>query len=118
MRSVTAACPGAQPMLRVLQRHYRTQTSPSVTDALMEFDLRTTLPKSERKSDRSGVKYQPEWLEAAWRAFLRKRSNMQLEFGVRYAYSRCPEIRSRKALDLIAASWLASRPLMKVLGTC
>ena len=71
--------------------------------------------RAERPRDRSGVKYQPQWLEAAFSAFENKASNLQLELGLWMAYDRCPEVRTRKALDLVVEAWLSCRPLLDIL---
>ena len=108
-------CPGAHPTLRLQQRHYRSQRSEPTVDALVHLDLRTALRRAERPRDRSGVKYQPQWLEAAFSAFENKASNLQLELGLWMAYDRCPEVRTRKALDLVVATWLSCKPILRIM---
>jgi hypothetical protein len=115
MRRAMKECPGANPTLRLLQRHYLSQKGPSTTDALIQLDLRTALPRGERHRDHSGVKYQPQWLEAAFSAFENKASNLQLEFGLWMPYDRCPEVRTRKALDLVVETWLSCRPILRIM---
>ncbi len=61
------------------------------------------------------MKYQPQWLEGIYRAFSAKRSNIQLAFGAIFPYDRCPAIGTRRALYLIASTWLACKPLIAVL---
>jgi hypothetical protein len=116
MCDVMRECPGAQPMIRVVQRHSRTQRSKPIQDALIHFDMRTALLPTERRRDRSRVKYQPQWIDAAFGAFSRKASNLQLELGLWMDYDRCPEVRTRKALDLVTAAWLSCKPLLRVMS--
>ena len=97
---------GAVPWLQILQRHYVSQRSPGIEDARLEFDLRTAF------AARGPVKYQPEWLRATFRAFSRKRSNIQLVVGAEFPYSRCPVVATPRILDYIAATWLACAPLL------
>ncbi len=105
---------GAKPWIDVVQRHFPSQRSAGIVDARIEYDLRTALDKNikKRKSDQA-VKSQPEWLEATFRAWSKKRSNLQIGVGAVFPYP-CKVLRSRDALKYIAATWLACRPLLKV----
>ena len=76
-------------------------------DARIEFDLRTAF-------DAGGPpKTQAKWLSAAYGWFVVKQgSNYQIQVGVVFRYDDCPEFRDPKALDLVAAAWLACKPLV------
>lgn len=107
---VVRTAPGASPRLYALQRHYKSQRSIPIDDARLDFDLRTALP-----GGRKGVKAQPQWVGAVYDALARKRSNLQLGAGVRFAYGS-HRLGSPQALDLIARSWIGCRPLLKAVG--
>ena len=66
----------------------------------MNVDLRTILAAPRQPID--GVKYQPEWLEALYLAYSRRRSNMQVGLGVDFMFNG--RTRSMKVLDLVAAA--------------
>lgn len=109
---------GAKPWMEVVQRHFPAMKSSGIEDARIEFDLRTALPKStkRRKACRS-VKSQPEWIEATYHAWSKKRSNLQICVGAIFPYT-CDVLHTRDALECIAATWLACKPLIKAaLGT-
>ena len=80
----------------------------------MGVDLVRALEVRGRKPA-SGVKHQPEWIDAAFDSFANKRSNIQMEFGVWMKYERCPEIGTRRALDMIVEAWVSCKPLLDVL---
>jgi hypothetical protein len=103
-----ASC--SSPRMYVTQRHYPSQRATPVTDARVEFDLRTAMAGGG-----GGVRFQPQWLDAAYEALAGKRSNLQFGAGVRFPYGRGP-IESPVALDLIASAWLGCRPLLRILG--
>jgi hypothetical protein len=99
--------PGATPRFRGLQRRYRTQRSVPFIDARIDFDMRTAIPSS------GTPKLQPRWLSAAYNAFVDKQgSNYQIQMGVLFPYDRCPELRQTRANDMVAAAWLACKPLV------
>jgi hypothetical protein len=98
--------PLATPALRAIQRRYPTQRSVPFIDSIAEFDLRTGLPGKDP------IKYQPEWLTAAFAAFSKKKSNLQIQIGVKFEIDRCPTMMSESALDLIARSWLCCKSLI------
>lgn len=70
---------GATPFAEIVQLHYPSQRSTPITDARLEFDLRTAFRGSELW--RKPVKCQPEWLKALYEALSRKRSNLQFAVG-------------------------------------
>jgi hypothetical protein len=107
MKPLLRKCPGAAPWFRGVQRRYKTQRSIPLIDAEINFDLRTAVPKS------GPPKPQPQWLKAAYASFARKKgSNYQIQLGVVFRYDRCPELARPGAIDLVAASWLACKPLI------
>jgi hypothetical protein len=106
LRQVTKRSRGAKPMLYVTQRHFKSLKSRGEQDGRIEADLRTAVP-----SGNGGVKYQPEWLRAAYELLVRKRSNMQLGVEVRFSYN-CPIMQSPAAADLFAMSWKEMTPLL------
>ena len=100
---------GAVPWVQVVQRRYRSQRSAALTDARLEFDLRTAF---QQKSGKSKVRVQPQWLDATYKALARKRSNLQLMVGASFPYRQCEATRDHKFTDYVARSWLACRPLI------
>jgi len=103
--------PGAVPYLMLLQRHYPTQRSEPITDATLEFDLRTAFSDGD-----SGVKAQPEWMAMAFHSFAKKRSNLQLSVGISFPYKRSGTVRDAKFADMVERSWLACGPLLKAMN--
>lgn len=106
LRPITRRSRSAKPIIYVSQRHYKTQRSRPDVDAHIETDLRTIL-----FGGRSGVRYQPEWVEAIFEVLTNKRSNLQLGVEVRLSYD-CPVVRTAEAVDLFADSWKALSPLV------
>jgi hypothetical protein len=102
---------GIRPWVEITQRHFPSQRSAPIVDARLRFDLRTAFrrPKRWRKS----VKGQPQWIEAAYEGFARRRSNLQLAVGAIFEYERCPSVHSPEILDHVAAVWLACKPLVR-----
>ncbi len=98
--------PGASPRFRGVQRRYPSQRSKPFLDAMIDFDLRTAFGGSDPK-------LQPVWLKAGYDAFVdRKGPNYQIQMGVIFAYDRCPGIKERSALDMIASAWLGCSRLV------
>ncbi len=89
-----------------IQRHFRSQRSVGQVDARLEIDLRTIIPGKRREA-----KHQPEWARAMYQVMTRKRSNIQLGLVVHFSYL-CPVVRSRKAVELFAKSWIAMSPII------
>jgi hypothetical protein len=94
------------PVFRGVQRRYRTQRSIPSIDARIEFDLRTAFSSS------GGPKFQPHWLAAAYGAFVNKNSNYQMQFGVVFPYEKSVEIKTSRAIDLIAEAWIGCKPVI------
>jgi hypothetical protein len=98
---------GATPWFRGVQRRYPSQRAVPFIDARIDFDLRTAIAFG------GPPKAQPVWLSAAYGAFADKKgSNYQIQMGVIFRYERCPELKQENAINLIAASWLACKPLV------
>jgi hypothetical protein len=98
---------GATPWCWGLQRRYPSQRATPFVDARIEFDLRTAIPSD------GPPKTQPRWLSAAYGAFVDKGgSNYEIQMGVVFRYKYCPELQEADAIDLVAAAWLACKPLV------
>lgn len=98
---------GATPWFRGVQRRYPSQRATPFVDARIDFDLRAAVQAG------GPPKAQPRWLSAAYGAFADKRgTNYQIQMGIIFRYERCPELKQEDALELIAASWLACKPLV------
>jgi hypothetical protein len=101
LRPLLRAHKGATPWCSCLQRRFPSRRATPYLDARIQFDLRTAVPS------RGGPKVQPRWLSAAYGSFVNKEgSNYEMQMGVLFPYERCP------ALELIAAAWLACKPLV------
>lgn len=90
---------------------YHTQRSEPITDATLEFDLRTAYA-----DDASDVKAQPEWLDLAFHSFANRRSNLQLSIGISFPYRRSITVGDAKFTDMAERSWLACGPLLKAMN--
>ena len=104
---------GAAPILEARQRRYPSRRSVPTTDAHLTFDLRTAVACN---SNGSKVKFQPQWLQATFDAFVNKRSNLQLAVGATFPYRTCKATAGRGILDGIAASWIGCSPLLRTMG--
>ena len=105
---------GATPVVGLRQRHYLSQRSEPVIDAMLEFDLRTAFEVRARRGQKeNNVKVQPLWLDSVYQVFSKKKGNLQLEIGTIFPYNRCKAVYSPQILDHIANVWLACKPLIK-----
>jgi len=111
LKPTIAKCVGLEPRLRVMQRHWITRSAPPVMDAMLSFDPRTALAGVGE-----GVKYQPQWLDAAYDGLSNKSANMQLQLGAFFPYARCDVTRSREILDRMAEVWIACKPVIETLN--
>ena len=109
MRPLLSGCPGAEPRLRVRQRHWK-RGGPLLRDAYIDIDLRTRSGDEE-----SRVKPQPEWIDAAFDALKNKQSNLELQIGARFPYRTCQAIQQPEALDFAAAAWIACKPYIEAI---
>ena len=112
LRPVLQKAPDAAPWLFAVQRHFRTQSSRATIDALLEFNLRTALSERSRRK-RPVVKSQPLWLKAAFHALCNKGSNYQVGIGAIFPYRSKSSISDESAVDMIANTWLACRPVLQ-----
>jgi hypothetical protein len=115
LQRVLSEVEGAAPYAEILQRHYPSQRAQPITDARLQFDLRTAFkgPKRWCKS----VKRQPQWIEAIYSVLANKHSNVQLGVGAIFPYERCPFVHTPAILNHVASVWLACKPLIrKALG--
>jgi hypothetical protein len=109
MKPLLRAHKGATPWFRGVQRRYPSQRATPFLDARIDFDLRTAVKGG------GPPKAQPRWLSAAYGSFADKKgTNYQIQMGVIFRYERCPELRQEDAIDLIAGSWLACKPLVEL----
>jgi hypothetical protein len=99
---------GARVEAYAMQRHYRSQSSAGIVDAVVSFDLATSLPRGRGK-----VKHQPEWVGLLADLLRRKRSNVQFGYSVHLPWGT-RGLDSRASLGLIAQSWIAMKPLLDV----
>ena len=106
LRPVLRKTHNCKPLISIVQRHYPSRSSPAVLDAELYCDLRTLVT-----NDKTGVKYQPEWVHSLFHILANKRSNIQIGIATRFDYS-CPRIRSPEAVDIFVESWLAMRPVI------
>lgn len=115
MRPVMSNCPGMEPRMRFRQRHFRPQLGvkgrAAFHDAYLDVDLRTLSGDPDE-----GVKAQSEWIDAAFRVLTNKNSNLELQIGAVFPYTRCIAMRDSDALDHVAAAWIGCRPFIERLG--
>jgi hypothetical protein len=103
---VLRQAPKAKPVAYAMQRHYPSQRSHGIIDGRISADLRTAV-----RNGGGGVKHQPEWVIAIYSLLTNKRSNIQFGISVQFPYD-IPKIRTPKAVDLFAESWIAASPLL------
>ncbi len=114
LRPVLKDIPGARPLFRSIQRHYKSQRSVPMVDALLEFDLRTAVG-GRSAGGAAGVKPQSQWLSAAFDAFSSRRSNYQIQIGANFAFDHAGSMLARKdAWKLVANAWIAAKPMLDV----
>ena len=110
MRPLLAKCPGAEPRLRIYQRHWpKGRRGPVMPDAKIDLDLRVTCGDGK-------IKRQPEWIAAVFDLVKNKKSNIEMAIGAAFPYGDCEAIQKPDALDLVAAAWRACKPFIKKLG--
>lgn len=103
---------GYRPVIRVVQRHYKSQRSSAVIDGEMTVDLRACFGGVDSHTGRS-IKPQEQWLKAVYELLNNKRSNIQFQIGVVFPYDLCPELQSRDADKLFVNTFRALNPLVK-----
>lgn len=108
---------GAQPLIRAgavveayaMQRHYPSQRSAAVTDAVLRFKLETSQPRTAGR-----VKSQPQWSETFADMLKQKRANVQFQYRVTLPFAM-KGMDSRASLGLIVEGWLALTPLLEAI---
>lgn len=103
---------GAAPWCVVVQRRYPSQRAAAIVDARIEYDLRTAFPQRGRGPT---IKHQPQWMQATYNALSNKRSNLQVSVGAAFEYRTDGLTASSEILAVIAAVWIACKPLIAVL---
>lgn len=90
------------------QRHYKSQRSPSTTDALLRFKLETSM-----RGGRGRVKEQVDWLDVFAKLPTTKRANVNVQFQYRAELPwSMPGMAARESLDRIVEAWTAMKPLL------
>jgi len=110
MNKVVKLDPSVQPYAQVLQRHYPSQSSPAVEDAVLHYDLRTVIGDRKRKPQ----KYQPEWLKTTYTVMTNKKANIQFAIGVEIPYRDSKVIHTPNAMELFEQSFLALKPFVNM----
>jgi len=106
LRNIIKKAPGTTPFICVQQRFYKSQRSYPRTDGCIEVDLRTII-----NDKGTGLKHQPQWIEAIYNILTHKRTNMQLGIEVRFPFSaKC--MKSSKAVDVMVDAWIAIKPIL------
>lgn len=106
LRPVTAKTAKSTPWMYAIQRHYKSQSSPAKEDGRVGADMRTIV-----KSDKSKVKYQPQWCDSIYELLANKKSNIQFGVVLRFDYG-CPIVQSEQAVGLFAEAFQAMSPLI------
>ena len=89
-----------------VQRHYRSQRAPAVTDARVFFKLETSQTRGA-----GPIKHRPEWARLFADLLLRKRANIQFGYVANLPWGM-KGLGSRDSVHLIVESWSAMTPLL------
>ena len=108
LRAVLELDKTAKPLIKVHQRHFPSQRSDGIHDAVLFCDLRTA-KKNEKKTPE---KYQPEWLKVIYEVMMNRKSNLQLMIGVDISYKCSKVIQTPKALRLIENIFIGLLPIL------
>jgi hypothetical protein len=106
---------GAAPWVEIIQRRYPSQRAEPITDARLQFDLRTGFEDLHRWG--TSAKHQPQWLEIAYEVLATKKSNLQLGVGAIFRYEQCPVVHSPYILNHVAEVWLGCKPIIETMIT-
>ncbi len=109
MNPVFKIDPSVQPYAQVIQRHYLSQSSPPIQDAILRYDLRTIAQDGKKVRQ----KYQPQWLVTTYEVMTNKKSNIQFEIGIEIPYRESKVVHTSKAIALFEQGFLALRPFLK-----
>jgi hypothetical protein len=112
LKSALHGADGAAPWVIVLQRRYPSQRSAPIVDAMLQYDLRTAFPGRKTKQM---IKIQSQWLAATYDALENKKSNLQIAVGAIFPYRDCMVQKDPGILKYIANTWIACKPLLKVM---
>lgn len=105
---------GGQPVIKLVQRRYKTRQNVFAVDGEMSFDIRTT--EGQRRTGKiPPIEAQPEWLHLCKSLILNKKGNVQLQIGVQFYYSHCPAIKTPKATELVKKSLASMAPAVSLL---
>jgi len=97
----------AKPFIKILQRHYPSQSSPAIDDAILKFDMRTAFRR--RKSHE---KYQPQWLRAAYDVMTNRRSNIQFQISFEVFCAESAVIKTPRVVAVIKEAIFAYKPVL------
>jgi hypothetical protein len=109
LRRALKGLKGYCPMIRVMQRRYKTQRSVPLMDGRVEFDLRATFGEPKPHFG-PPIKKQPQWARAAYDLLVNKRSNIQFQIGVAFYYPQFDELAHKDADRYFVAAFKALRP--------
>ena len=101
---------GAVSQVLLVQRHYPTQSSPPVVDAIVKFNPLMDVPQGDGKG--RSVKYQPQWLQATYEILRNRSSNLQFQIGADLPYVNCPVVHTSRVVDVVADMWIWCKPLI------
>ncbi len=100
-----------RPMVRVMQRRYKTQKSVPMMDGRVEFDLRATFGDAEPHFGPT-IKKQQEWARSAYELLVNKHSNIQFQIGVEFYYPQFGELADKDADQYFITVFKALRPFV------
>jgi hypothetical protein len=101
---------GATVFANCEQRHFPSQRSAGILDAVLKFNLETS-----QKKPRGGVKHQPHWVELFARIPGQKRSNLQFQYRVNIPWTVKGLDNGEISLEFITDAWCAMKPLLDAL---
>jgi hypothetical protein len=105
-----------RPMMILVQRRFETQRSAAFHDAILNFDLRTTVRSRKNTKHRHQPKFQPEWLKMAQEVIQGKHSNLQFQIGCEFDYEKCSATHKPDAEMLFVNAWYAAREFLQRVG--
>jgi hypothetical protein len=105
-----AIAPGLRPVVTVMQRHYPSQRSEPISDAILRFDPRTAV--AVRSGGDGSVKHQAQWLEVTHEVLENRNANVQFQIGAEFPYATCEAVRSAKIANAVSAVWRACAPML------
>ena len=110
MGSVLSICPGMEPRLRVRQRRRPSPSEHPLMDALIDVDLRTCIDEDD------AVKFQPQWIDAAFDALGNKKANLELQIGAKFPYRTCAAMANHPlSINLVVSAWVSCKPYIDAL---